>query len=236
MTSLIVLVATRVYSAVVSSLAWPSRAWITRTSMFCSSRCVAKLRRNVCSETRLLISAICAAAWQARLSWRVVIGCTRSRPGNSQPGVAPPSTRSAAARADGARASRSDPCGPPPSRGQALALLDTDDHPFAVDVADLERDYLGSAQARSIGHTERRLVLEPRRGIEQPRHFLWAQHHRQFAGLMDEVRVLQDIVSLERDPEEEPQRRDALVEGRNAGAMRRRNGLIASSVMGMLLS
>src|SRR4029450_10018946 len=47
---------------------------MTRTSMFCSSRWVAKLCRNVCSETRLLISAIWAAAWQARLSWRVVIG------------------------------------------------------------------------------------------------------------------------------------------------------------------
>jgi hypothetical protein len=29
---------------------------------------------QVCRETRLLISAIWAAAWQARLSWRVVIG------------------------------------------------------------------------------------------------------------------------------------------------------------------
>jgi integrase/recombinase XerD len=27
----------------------------------------------------LLMSAIWTAAWQARLSWRVVIGCTRSR-------------------------------------------------------------------------------------------------------------------------------------------------------------
>jgi hypothetical protein len=34
---------------------------------------------------RLLISAICAAAWQARLSWRVVIGWAGSRAGNSQP-------------------------------------------------------------------------------------------------------------------------------------------------------
>jgi hypothetical protein len=33
----------------------------------------------------LLISAIWAAAWQARLSWRLVIGCAGSRPGNSQP-------------------------------------------------------------------------------------------------------------------------------------------------------
>jgi hypothetical protein len=33
----------------------------------------------------LLISAICAAAWQARLSWRMVIGWAGSRPGKSQP-------------------------------------------------------------------------------------------------------------------------------------------------------
>ena len=35
---------------------------MTRTSMFCSSRWVAKLCRKVCSETRLSISAIWAAA------------------------------------------------------------------------------------------------------------------------------------------------------------------------------
>jgi site-specific recombinase XerD len=33
----------------------------------------------------LSIPAASAAAWQARLSWRVVSGCTGSRPGNSQP-------------------------------------------------------------------------------------------------------------------------------------------------------
>ena len=40
----------------------PSSTWMMRTSMSCSSRWVAKLCRKVCSETRLLISAICAAA------------------------------------------------------------------------------------------------------------------------------------------------------------------------------
>src|SRR5215468_1913279 len=34
----------------------PSNTWITRISTFCSSRCVAKLCRNVCGLTRLLIS------------------------------------------------------------------------------------------------------------------------------------------------------------------------------------
>jgi hypothetical protein len=52
--------------------------------MFCSSRWVAKLWRKVCGVTRLVISAVCAAAWQARVSWRVVIGLTGFCPGNSQ--------------------------------------------------------------------------------------------------------------------------------------------------------
>src|SRR6185436_13618774 len=43
-----------------------------------------------------------------------------------------------------------------------LALLDPDDHPGAVDVADLERDHFVGAQARAIGHAQRRPVLEAR--------------------------------------------------------------------------
>jgi hypothetical protein len=53
-----------------------SSTWITRMSVFCSGRCVAKLCRSVCSETGLSISAIRAAAWQARLSWCGVSGLT----------------------------------------------------------------------------------------------------------------------------------------------------------------
>src|SRR5258707_621639 len=41
-----------------------------------------ELCRSVCSETRLSISAICAAAWQARLSWRGVSGLTGFCPGS----------------------------------------------------------------------------------------------------------------------------------------------------------
>src|SRR5215467_6173496 len=67
------------------------------------------------------------------------------------------------------------PCCPPPGAQQfeqmrrqhhvavfvALALLHTDEHALAVDVADLERNHFGSPQARPIGHAQRRLVLEP---------------------------------------------------------------------------
>jgi hypothetical protein len=45
----------------------------------------AKLWRKVCGVTRFVISAISAAAWQARVSWRVVIGLVGFWPGNSQP-------------------------------------------------------------------------------------------------------------------------------------------------------
>ena len=65
----------------------------------------------------------------------------------------------------------------------ALALLDPEHHARAVDVADLERDHLGDAQPGAIGRGERRLVLRPRRRLEQKRDLLRAQHERQLARL-----------------------------------------------------
>ena len=47
---------------------------MTRMSVSCSSKCVAKLCRSVCGDTRFLIPAASAAAWTARLSWRVESG------------------------------------------------------------------------------------------------------------------------------------------------------------------
>src|SRR6266478_5464441 len=161
---------------------------MTRTSMFCSSRWVAKLCRKVWSDTRLLISARWAAAWQARLSWRVVIGCTGSRPGNNQPcgRAAFHQARNSSSRCGDNMTLRS---------LRPLALLHADDHALAVDVLDLERDYFGGAQPRPIGHAQRRLVLEPRRRLQQARYLLRTEHHRQLAGLMNEVRVLDDCIS-----------------------------------------
>src|ERR1700730_2498163 len=59
-----------------------------------------------------------------------------------------------------------------------LALLDADHHALAVDVGYLERDHLGGAQPRPIGDAQCGFVLRPRRSIEQPRHFLWAENDR----------------------------------------------------------
>ncbi len=110
------------------------------------------------------------------------------------------------------------PCRPPPDAQQfeqarrkhhvtvlaAFALFHADDHPLAVDVGDLERDDLGGAQARAIGDAQGRLVFEPGRSIEQPCHFLRAEHHWQLARLMDERRVCHDVVAPKCDPEEKP--------------------------------
>lgn len=101
----------------------------------------------------------------------------------------------------------------------AFALLDADQHTFAIDVGDSQRDDFTSAQAGAVGHAQRGLVLEPRRRIEQSRHLFRAQHHWQLARLIDKMRVLDDGVPLERNPEKEPQRRYAVIENRDLRAV-----------------
>ena len=64
----------------------------------------------------------------------------------------------------------------------ALALFDPDHHALAVDVGYLQRDHLGDAQSGAIGHTQCRLVFEPRRRIEKTCDFFRAQDDRQLRG------------------------------------------------------
>src|SRR5467141_5150953 len=61
----------------------------------------------------------------------------------------------------------------------ALALFDPDHHALAVDVGYLQRDHLGHTQSGPIGHTQCRLVFEPRRRIEKTCDFFRAQDDRQ---------------------------------------------------------
>src|ERR1700758_3131989 len=103
-------------------------------SMFCSSRWVAKLWRSVCGATHLGSDASSAAMWQTRLSWRVVIGLMRSRPGNIHTGGRALRHQSRTAPIDAATAWQNDP---PLSRGQALAafaLLHPKHHALGVNV------------------------------------------------------------------------------------------------------
>src|SRR6267154_79579 len=110
----------------------------------------------------------------------------------------------------------------------ALALFDPDHHALAVDVGYLQRDHLGHTQSGPIGHTQCRFVFEPRRRIEKTCDFFRAQDHRQLAWHVDKLGMVDDVGAPKRDLEKEPQCRDALVEGRNAGATRRQMKLIAA--------
>jgi hypothetical protein len=65
----------------------------------------------------------------------------------------------------------------------------------------------------AISHAQRRLVLQPRRGLEQQRHFLYAENHRQLAWLVDDMGVLDDLVSLQRDLKKKSKRRYRLMVG-----------------------
>jgi hypothetical protein len=85
-----------------------------------------------------------------------------------------------------------------------LALLDADNHPGAVDVADLERHHLVGAQARAIGHAQRRPVLEAGRGLQQAHDLLRAQNHGQLARLAHERQAIRDLAVRKRHCEEEP--------------------------------
>src|SRR5207237_9723139 len=72
---------------------------------------------------------------------------------------------------------------PPLSRGQALALLDPDDHPVTIDIGELERYDLRGSQAGGISQAQDRPVLDVRRRNEQPTDLLRAQNNGQAARL-----------------------------------------------------
>src|SRR5215469_8382992 len=108
-------------------------------SVSCSSKCVAKLWRSVCGDTRFLMPPASAAAWTARLSWRVESGSSGFATGKQ------PSPRQQHAQVSAL---------PPPGAQQleqlrrqhgvavlaALSLLDAQQHALGVDIANLECD------------------------------------------------------------------------------------------------
>ena len=113
---------------------------MTRISTFCSSRCVAKLCRNVCMDTRLSISAACVAAWTARLSCRVLSDSMGLRPATLEHlalsmSHAPP----------GAQAFEQDRREHGVAVPATLALFDSQSHALAVDITDPQRDDLAGA-------------------------------------------------------------------------------------------
>jgi hypothetical protein len=76
-----------------------------------------------------------------------------------------------------------DPSCPPPSRGQALALFDPDDHALTIDIGELQRYDLRCAQAGGIGQAQGRLVLDVRRRCEKPTDLFRAENSGEAARL-----------------------------------------------------
>jgi hypothetical protein len=83
-----------------------------------------------------------------------------------------------------------------------LAALDPQQHALGVDIADLERDYLGNTQPGAVGGGECRLVLRPWRRLEQKGDLLCTQHGRQPTRLAHDREPSRKIRPVERHDEE----------------------------------
>src|SRR5262245_56232704 len=72
---------------------------------------------------------------------------------------------------------------------------------------------LGHAQAGTVGHTERCLVLDTRCCLEKLRHLLLAEHDAQLLRHRDAGEVVTHVRTVQRHPKEEPQSSDRAVDG-----------------------
>lgn len=113
----------------------------------------------------------------------------------------------------------------------ALAVLDPDHHPHAVDVADLQADRLGRPQTRRRGRRQRGTGLQARHRLEKAHHFIGVQHHRQLARRARIGDALRDLTVPECDAVEEPQGTDRLVQRRPRNAGRHQMNLKGADVL-----
>src|ERR1700726_1479783 len=86
----------------------------------------------------------------------------------------------------------------------ALRLHDADDHLLAVDVIPPQPHHLAGPQPATIGEAEHRSRLQARRHGQDTFDLLRAQHRRQPLGLLDVPDLGRQIVTTERDAEQEP--------------------------------
>jgi hypothetical protein len=96
----------------------------------------------------------------------------------------------------------------------ALALLDPDHHPLAVDIGDLQQNHLGDAQSGGIDRRQSGAALETWDGLQEAHDFVGAEHHRQLARLAGIGDALRNGVMAERHTVEKPQRTHDLVQRR----------------------
>src|ERR1700758_4934341 len=89
----------------------------------------------------------------------------------------------------------------------AFAQLDTDQHPFGIDVADPQHGDLAAAQTGAVGDAERGLVLETGagRGLDQAGDLLPSKNPRQLPRVVRAGQLMGEVGAPERDGEEEAQ-------------------------------
>jgi hypothetical protein len=103
---------------------------------------------------------------------------------------------------------------PPPSRGQAFAVLDPDDHAAAVDVANLEGGHLAHPQTRAISCGQSRPVAQPWDRLQKAHDLFAAEHYRQLLRLLGTDDAVECLGSIQRHPEKEAQGARYLVDVR----------------------
>src|SRR5260370_27407459 len=96
----------------------------------------------------------------------------------------------------------------------AFALLHAEHHSLGINVADLQRDDLHGSQASAVGNAERRLVLGPRRGLQETQHLFGREHGWQFAWRVGEYEMPRCLRPVECHIEEESERGHSRVDGR----------------------
>ena len=94
----------------------------------------------------------------------------------------------------------------------AFALFDSERHALAVHVGGLERDDFACAQSGTVGHRQRRAVLQVPGRFDEPRYLLAAEHDRQLVLDPHRAHPGPQLRSAECGLEEELQRRDGRVD------------------------
>ena len=209
-------VATLAYSAVLSSLAWPSRTWMTRMSTPSSSRWVANPR--AVDPGGMRADALGEPCRLGGLLHDPAQLTGADRPDRVLTWEQP------ALRQHRALAPAFPP--PRPEQGEevgrehriavttALAALDADQHPLAVDVDHLERRHFGNPQPGAISHAQCGAVLEAGCRREQPGDLLGAERRWRLAGIGRTEQLARQVRPIHRGGEEEPQTRDMAVHRR----------------------
>src|ERR1017187_536615 len=94
----------------------------------------------------------------------------------------------------------------------ALALMDMNDHAFAVDVGHLQVTQLGSSQPRCIQRHQHRAMHQVPSRIYQPRDLLRTEYSRQLPGPLGERNLIEKVGAPKSLDEEKPQSRTSTLD------------------------